>query len=285
MEITGVIGGSGLYELDGFEVTEQKAISTPFGDPSAELVVGTLEDRTVVFLPRHGKDHRFSPSTVPYRANIFAMKTLGVTRIISVSAVGSMKEEIHPGHVVLPDQFIDRTVGRERTFFDDGIAAHVGFGDPVCAPTRAVLKTSVEATDVIAHDGGTYICIEGPQSTRAESLLFRSWGVSVIGMTNLPEARLAREAEICYATIALSTDYDCWHEEEADVTVDAVLETLRTNVANAKQILRNAILAMPTSPSDCGCRTALTGAVMTSREALSDDLRARLAPLIGRIEL
>jgi 5'-methylthioadenosine phosphorylase len=246
VEVTGVIGGSGLYELEGFEVLETKAVETPFGAPSADIIVGTLEGRKVAFLPRHGKDHRFSPSTLPYRANIFALKTLGVTRIISVSAVGSMKEEIHPGHVVLPDQFIDRTVGRDRTFFDDGIAAHVGFGDPVCARVRGTLKGAVSKTDVPFHDGGTYICIEGPQfSTRAESSLFRSWGVSVIGMTNLPEARLAREAEICYATIALSTDYDCWHEEEADVTVESVLERADRSLAVAARTEPTA-LAQPT---------------------------------------
>jgi 5'-methylthioadenosine phosphorylase len=283
MEITGVIGGSGLYELEGFEVAERRAVETPFGAPSAEVIMGELEGRPVAFLPRHGTDHRFSPSTLPYRANIFAFKALGVTRIISVSAVGSMKEEIHPGHVVLPDQFIDRTVGRDRTFFDDGIAAHVGFGDPVCGRVRATLKEAVSQTEVPFHDGGTYICIEGPQfSTRAESNVFRSWGVSVIGMTNLPEARLAREAELCYATIALSTDYDCWHEEEADVTVESVLETLRNNVANAKQIIRNAILALPEESADCACHTALSHAIMTSPESISPEQRAKLAPLIGR---
>lgn len=283
MEVTGVIGGSGLYELEGFEVLETKTVETPFGPPSADIIIGSLEGRKVAFLPRHGKDHQFSPSTLPYRANIFALKILGVTRIISVSAVGSMKEEIHPGHVVLPDQFIDRTVGRDRTFFDDGIAAHVGFGDPVCARVRATLKDAVSKTGVPFIDGGTYVCIEGPQfSTRAESLLFRSWGVSVIGMTNLPEARLAREAEICYATVALSTDYDCWNEEEADVTVASVLETLRKNVTNAKTIIRNAILGLPAESGDCACRSALSYAIMTSPESISQETRRKLAPLIGK---
>jgi 5'-methylthioadenosine phosphorylase len=283
VETTGIIGGSGLYELEGFEITETRPVQTPFGDPSADLVIGTLEGREVVFLPRHGTDHRFSPSTLPYRANIFALKTAGVTRILSISAVGSMKAEIHPGHVVLPDQLIDRTVGRARTFFDDGIAAHVGFGDPICASVRAVLKLAVEKAGVTVHDGGTYICIEGPQfSTRAESLLFRSWGVSVIGMTNLPEARLAREAEICYATIALSTDYDCWHPEHDDVTVESVLATLRSNVSNAKQIVRNAILGLPETDADCACRTALSHAIMTAPEAIGAELRRTLAPLIGK---
>jgi len=280
-EATGVIGGSGLYELEGFEVQERRAVETPFGPPSDELVVGTLEGRTVVFLPRHGRGHRYSPSNLPYRANIHALKQLGVTRVISVSAVGSMKESIAPGHVVFPDQFIDRTLNRPRTFFDDGVVAHVGFGDPVCANLREVLQSAGQASGVPTHAGGTYVCIEGPQfSTRAESQLFRSWGVSVIGMTNLPEARLAREAELCYATIALSTDYDCWHEEEADVSVEGVLATLRKNVENAKGIIRAAILSLPADSSACGCRSALEHAIMTAPDAIPGDARERLKLLI-----
>jgi len=283
MEVTGVVGGSGLYELEGFEVTERKQVETPFGSPSDELVLGELEGRKVAFLPRHGRGHRFSPSTLPYRANIYALKSVGVTRVISVSAVGSMKEEIVPGHIVLPDQLIDRTVGRDRTFFDDGVVAHVGFAEPICPDMRAVLVGAAAKTGVTFHDGGTYVCIEGPQfSTKAESHLFRSWGVSVIGMTNLPEARLAREAELSYATIALSTDYDCWHEEEEAVSVEAVLETIRHNVANARKIVRQAILDLPESTADWPARSALKHAIMTAPEAISAEARQRLGLLIDR---
>ncbi len=282
MELTGVIGGSGLYELEGFEVTERRAVSTPFGVPSDELVLGTLEGRPVAFLPRHGRGHRYSPTTLPYRANIHALKQVGATRVISVSAVGSMREEVAPGHVVLVDQFIDRTVSRPRTFFDEGVVAHVAFAEPICPRLRAVLVGACAKVGVPHHDGGTYVCIEGPQfSTRAESLLFRSWGVSVIGMTNLPEARLAREAELSYATIALSTDYDCWHEEEEAVTVDAVLATLRQNVANARKIIRQAILDLPADTSDWPARSALHNAIMTHPEAIAPETRSRLELLIG----
>jgi 5'-methylthioadenosine phosphorylase len=283
MELTGIIGGSGLYELEGFEVKEERTIETPFGTPSDAVILGELEGRPLAFLPRHGRGHRYSPSNLPYRANIYALKTLGVTRVISVSAVGSMKEAIVPGHVVLVDQFIDRTVGRDRTFFDDGIVAHVGFSDPVCEELRQVLKGAVEKAGVTYHDGGAYVCIEGPQfSTRAESNTFRSWGVSVIGMTNLPEARLAREAEMAYATIALATDYDCWHDDHDDVSVEAVIAVLKQNVHNAKKILREAILAMPetcTSPA----RTALTHAIMTAPDAIPAAAKERLAPLVARV--
>jgi 5'-methylthioadenosine phosphorylase len=285
MDRTGVIGGSGLYELEGFELTEERAVETPFGPPSDKLMMGTLEGREVVFLPRHGRGHRYSPSNLPYRANIYALKTVGVTRIISVSAVGSMKEEIVPGHVVLVDQFIDRTVGRPRTFFDEGIVAHVAFADPISEPLRQVLLGAAAKVEGLkVHDGGSYVCIEGPQfSTRAESHLFRSWGVSVIGMTNLPEARLAREAEIDYATMALSTDYDCWHAEEEAVTVEGVLDTLRKNVANAKLVIRHAILDMPTDTSDWPAREALTHSIMTAPECFPAASREKLAPLLARV--
>jgi 5'-methylthioadenosine phosphorylase len=282
MEVTGVIGGSGLYELPGFKVKERRKVPTPFGDPSDELVIGDLEGRPVVFLPRHGRGHRFSPSEVPYRANIFALKLLGVSRVISVSAVGSMKEEIVPGHVVLPDQFIDRTLGRPRTFFEDGIVAHVGFSDPVCEALRRVLVGAVRECGVTGHDGGTYICIEGPQfSTRAESLLFRTWGVSVIGMTNMPEARLAREAGLSYAPIALATAYDCWHQGHESVSVEAVVAVLHKNVDNARRIVRQAILDLP-PVLESPARTALTHAIMTAKESIPNVVRERLAPLIGR---
>jgi 5'-methylthioadenosine phosphorylase len=280
----GVIGGSGLYELEGFEVRERRALATPFGAPSDELVLGTLEGRELIFLPRHGRGHRFSPSEVPYRANIFAMKQLGVSRIISVSAVGSMKEEIHPGHMVLPDQFIDRTVSRPRTFFDNGIVAHVSFADPTCSDLRKTVLDAAQRENMVVHEGGAYVCIEGPQfSTRAESRVFRSWGVSVIGMTNLPEARLAREAEICYSTLALSTDYDCWHETEEDVSVEVVVATLTKNVENAKKVIRRAILSIDTrTPRACPCSTALRHAIMTRSDAVPMVNKRQLAPLIGR---
>jgi len=280
----GVIGGSGLYELEGFEVRERRAVATPFGAPSDELVLGTLEGREIVFLPRHGRGHRYSPSEVPYRANIFAMKQLSVGRIISVSAVGSMKEEIQPGHIVLPDQFIDRTVDRPRTFFDNGIVAHVAFADPTCAHLRTSLAESARRENVTFHEGGAYVCIEGPQfSTRAESLIHRSWGVSVVGMTNLPEARLAREAEICYATLALSTDYDCWHESEEDVSVEVVVATLTRNVDNARRVIRRAILGVDTkAPRTCPCANALRHAIMTRPDAVPMVNKRQLAPLIGR---
>ena len=284
-ERTGVIGGSGLYDLEGFEVLEELEVKTPFGMPSDKLIVGKLEEREVVFLPRHGRGHRYSPSNLPYRANIYALKSVGVTRIISVSAVGSMKEEIVPGHLVMVDQFIDRTVSRERTFFENGIVGHVMFADPVSEPLRQVLLAAAAKVEGLTyHDGGAYVCIEGPQfSTRAESNTFRSWGVSVIGMTNLPEARLAREAEIDYATIALSTDYDCWHEEEEDVSVAGVLETIRKNVANARKVIRHALLDLPEDTPDWPARNALDGAITAAPEAIPDAVHERLGPILGRV--
>jgi 5'-methylthioadenosine phosphorylase len=280
----GVIGGSGLYELEGFEVRERRSMQTPFGPPSDDLVVGALEGREIVFLPRHGRGHRYSPSEIPYRANLFAMKALGVGRLISISAVGSMKQEIAPGHVVLPDQFIDRTGERPRTFFESGIVAHVPLADPTCAQLRATVRDACDKVGVVRHDGGTYVCIEGPQfSTRAESRVYRTWDTSVIGMTNLPEARLAREAEICYATVALATDYDCWHETEEDVTVEQVLKVLAKNIDNAKKIIRNAIVAIdPKAPRGCVCSTALRHAIMTRPESIPMVKKRALAPLIGR---
>jgi 5'-methylthioadenosine phosphorylase len=282
VEPTGIIGGSGLYDFPGFQVRERRRVETPFGDPSDELVLGDLEGRPVVFLPRHGRGHRFSPSQVNYRANIWALKSVGVTRIISVSAVGSMKEAIRPGHVVVVDQFIDRTVGRARTFFEDGVVAHVAFADPICEQLRQVLLAACKKTGAPHHDRGTYICIEGPNfSTRAESLLFRTWGVSVIGMTNLPEARLAREAELSYATLALATDYDCWHDAHDAVTVEAVIAVLRENVDMAKRIIRQAILDLP-AVNDAPARRALTHAIMTAPDAIPVAAKARLGLLIGK---
>ncbi len=242
----GIIGGSGLYQMEGVEDLQEVRISTPFGEPSDALLIGKVDGIDVAFLPRHGRGHRVAPHEINYRANIWALKSVGVKWILSVSAVGSMREDIHPGELVVVDQFIDRTRTRPSTFFENGVVAHVQVADPVCPVLRKVLVDACgkldEGTRHTFHDGGTYVCIEGPQfSTRAESHLYRSWGAAVVGMTNLPEARLAREAEIAYATLAMATDYDCWHEGHDDVTVDAVIAVMRANVAKAQKVLRHAV--------------------------------------------
>lgn len=283
-EITiGIIGGSGLYEIEGLTDIEEVSFYTPFGAPSDSFVTGRLGDVKLVFLPRHGRGHRLLPSELPYRANIYGMKKLGVQRIISVSAVGSMKEAIEPGHIVIPDQFIDHTLGmRPSTFFGGGVVAHVQFADPVCHDLSRVLGDAARRVGAVVHPGGTYICIEGPNfSTRAESNLYRSWGVDIIGMTNLPEARLAREAEICYSTIALATDYDCWHQTHDDVSIDAILEIIRNNVAMARRIIREAVLSLAAPPS-CACGEALKYAIITDPAVIPADTRRDLEPLIGR---
>lgn len=278
----GIIGGSGLYEMDGLTDIREVRVRTPFGSPSDHLVVGTLDGVSVAFLSRHGRGHRLAPSDINYRANIYALKTLGVSRVISVSAVGSMKETLKPGHVVLPDQFIDLTKRRASTFFEKGIVAHVAFADPVCPAMNRVLHKAALGVEAMVHAGGTYVCIEGPQfSSRAESLLYRQWGVDVIGMTNMPEAKLAREAELCYATMALVTDYDCWHSSENPVTVDMILDTLQKNVALAKRILRTAVRDMA-GPRDCPCGSALAFAIVTAPDRIPAATRKRLAPLIGK---
>lgn len=279
----GVIGGSGLYEIEGLTDLQEVTLNTPFGAPSDNYVTGMLEGVKLVFLPRHGKGHRLLPSEVPYRANIHGMKQLGVQRIISVSAVGSMKEAIAPGHIVIPDQFFDRTQGkRASTFFGDGVVAHVQFADPVCAELSSTLAKAARKVGATVHKGGTYICIEGPNfSTRAESNVFRSWGVDIIGMTNIPEARLAREAEICYATVALATDYDCWHEAHDDVSIDAILEIIRQNVATARNIIKQAAQALRQLPT-CACGEALKYAVITDPARIPAQTRANLELLIGR---
>jgi 5'-methylthioadenosine phosphorylase len=279
----GLIGGSGLYALSGLTGAREVRMSTPFGDPSDSFFVGNVGDKGVAFLARHGRDHRLLPGEINYRANIYAMKVLGIERILSASAVGSMKEAIRPRDVVVPDQFIDRTRGRRATFFGEGIAAHVAFADPICPETRRILFDAAIAAGATAHDGGTYVCMEGPAfSTRAESHLYRSWGVDVIGMTNLTEAKLAREAEICYATLALVTDYDCWHEEEADVSVTGVLENLRANATLAADALRATVLALPATRAACGCGDALLHAIITPKEAITREARARLGVLLER---
>lgn len=280
--VVGVIGGSGLYDIEGLTSTRTVRVCTPFGAPSGAITVGSLEGIRVAFLSRHGRGHLLNPSGINYRANIFALKSLGVSHVISISAVGSMKESIQPGDVVVPDQFIDLTKRRVSTFFDNGVVAHVAFGEPVCAELGQVLLSAGEKVGANLHRSGTYVCMEGPQfSTKAESRLYRQWGVDVIGMTNMPEAKLAREAELCYATLALVTDYDCWHETEEAVTVEAVLGTLHRNVALAKQLLRSAIPSFD-NPIDCPCHRALDNAILTAPNRIPTTARKKLAVLVDR---
>jgi 5'-methylthioadenosine phosphorylase len=282
--VIGVIGGSGLYEIEGLTNLQEVAVETPFGAPSDSYMTGSLGDAELVFLPRHGRGHRLLPSEVNYRANIYGMKTLGVERIISVSAVGSMKEEIVPGQIVIPDQFFDRTQGkRASTFFGDGVVGHVQFADPVCADLSTVLVKSAREVGATVHAGGTYLCIEGPNfSTRAESRIYRSWGVDIIGMTNLPEARLAREAEMCYGTVALATDYDCWHEGHDDVSVEAVIAIIQQNVATAKQIIKTVVQNLTQQPKNCHCDEALKFAIMTDKSLIPLATQEALKPIIGK---
>jgi len=281
-DFLGIIGGSGLYEMEGLEETLVIDVSTPFGDPSDRIVTGVLNGLRMAFLPRHGKGHWILPGDVNYRANIFALKSMGVDAIISVSAVGSMKENIKPGDIVVPHQFIDRTKGRPSTFFGNGIAAHVAFADPVCLSLAGLLAEGAAATGATVHRGGTYLCMEGPQfSTRAESFLYRSWGVDVIGMTNIPEAKLAREAEICYATLALATDYDCWHETEESVSVEGILQIMQKNVENAGEAIRHAALNIA-QKGPCGCGEALKFAIVTVPEAVPEETKKDLEPIIGK---
>lgn len=281
-EIVGVFGGSGLYEMEDLEDVEEVVLSTPFGEPSDAFVTGVLRGTRMAFLPRHGRGHRIGPSEINFRANVWGMKQLGATRIVSVSAVGSMQERIVPGHFVMVDQFFDRTRHRVDTFFQDGIVAHVLFADPVCEHLRQALLEASRGVEVEVHDGGTYLNMEGPQfSTRAESKIYRSWGVDVIGMTNLQEARLAREAELCYATVAMSTDYDCWHEDHDDVTVEGILEVMHKNVDHAKDLIRAVVPALPAERA-CGCGSALQHAIMTARDRIGPEVRDRLGLLIGK---
>ncbi len=282
MRTIGVIGGSGLYDIEGLTDVQRVKLSTPYGEPSDEFFVGKLGDAKMVFLPRHGRGHRILPHEINFRANVWGMKKLGVEWILSVSAVGSLKEEIRPGDIVIPDQFIDRTKSRASSFFGDGVAGHVGFGDPVCSDLAAHVYAAAKHVGARVHQGGTYVVMEGPMfSTRAESNLYRSWGASVIGMTNLPEAKLAREAEICSSTIALSTDYDCWHETEEDVTVEAVVAIIKQNVALAKQIVKGSIERIPERRS-CGCQNAAEHAVRTAPEAIPPAGRERLGIIMNK---
>ena len=278
----GVIGGSGLYELEGLTNVRWRRVRTPFGDPSDEFCTGELEGRPVVLLPRHGRGHRLTPTELNFRANVWGLKSLGVERIVSVSAVGSMKEDIRPLDLVIPGQFVDLTKRRVSSFFGEGIVAHVGMADPVCGQLSDVLDKAARATGSRVHRGGTYVCIEGPQfSTRAESRVYRSWGVDVIGMTNMPEAKLAREAELCYATLALATDYDVWHETHAAVSVEAVVANLLKNVATAKDVLRRVIPSIGAERT-CECEHLLENAVITSPAAFPHATRRRLDLLIGK---
>lgn len=280
----GIIGGSGLYEMEGLSDVQEIKVETPFGDPSDSILLGTLEGTRVAFLARHGRGHRLMPTELPYRANIYAMKMLGVERIISASAVGSLQEQYAPTDIVIPDQFFDRTRGRASTFFGDGIVAHITFSHPVCSHVCEVLAWAAEELGTVkVHRGGTYLCMEGPAfSTLAESRTYRSWGMDVIGMTNLQEAKLAREAEICYATMALVTDYDCWHPDHDAVTVDMVIDYLNRNSANAQRIIRSAVKQLSDATRACKCGLALKNAILTRPEAITPEARKRLSAIIGK---
>ena len=280
-KLLGVIGGSGLYQMKGLEVIEKVTVETPFGSPSDSIIIGELEGVKLAFLPRHGVGHVIPPSDINFRANIFAMKKIGVERIISVSAVGGMKENMPPGHFVVPHQFIDRTYKRISTFFTEGMVGHVSMADPVCLATAGTLFKAAQKAGADAHEGGTYICIEGPQfSSRAESLLYRQWDVDVIGMTNVTEAKLAREAGICYSTLALVTDFDCWHIDEEPVTLEAVLEIMHKNVEQAQKVIKE-LIPMLGSIEPCSCCDAAKFAVVTAPEKIPQKLKDEFSILFG----
>ncbi len=279
----GIIGGSGLYEIEGIKDVKNLTIDTPFGKPSDEFVTGNLEGKDVVFLPRHGKGHRFLPSEINYRANIWGMKSLGVTHLIAISAVGSLREEIVPGHIVLTDQFIDRTKDRPSTFFGNGLVAHLQFGDPTCKHLSGEIAKAAEEVGVTCHKGGTFMCMEGPMfSTRAESEMYRTLGASVIGMTNLQEAKLSREAEFCFSTIALATDYDCWHESEEEVSVDAILEVMKKNVTNTKAILKVLLKNFQPKSPVCQDQSSLQGAILTQPDMIPEQVKKDLEIIVGK---
>ena len=279
----GIIGGSGLYQMEGLKVIEERALETPFGAPSDVYVIGEIGGVRVAFLSRHGRGHRILPSEINYRANIFGFKLLGVHTIISASAVGSMKGSYHPTDIVFPDQFIDRTRHRADTFFGDGIVGHVTFADPICSDVASLTSAAGREAGARVHDRGVYVCVEGPQfSTRAESNLYRSWGVDVIGMTNLQEAKLAREAEMCFAVMALVTDYDCWHETAESVSVEQIFGYLKANAGMAQRILRVAVPRAAARKRDCPCANALQFAIVTDRAQIPPEVKKKLAPIIGR---
>lgn len=281
---TGIIGGSGLYHVEGVEIMDRLEIDTPYGKPSDELLLARIGDHEVVFLPRHDRNHSIPPHKINYRANIYAMKLAGVSRLISVSAVGSLREEIPPGDFVLVDQFVDRTHSRESTFFDGPVVAHVSMADPVCSCLQRKLADACFHADVRTHTSGTYLVMQGPQfSSRAESMLYRSWGMDVIGMTNLPEAKLAREAEICYAVVAMSTDYDCWHEEAEDVTVDSIVATMQGNVAKAQKMLQSFFtMPAPKTACTCACQQSLESGIFADLKAQNDDAIRPIHAIVER---
>jgi 5'-methylthioadenosine phosphorylase len=278
----GIIGGSGLYAMAGLTKTRELRVKTPFGAPSDALVLGTLEGQRVAFLARHGRGHRISPSEINYRANIFALKIVGVEQILSVSAVGSLREELHPLEFLIVDQFIDRTRNRIATFFGDGLVAHVGFDKPTCPRLSKIVAAACERSGVASHSNGTYLCMEGPQfSTLAESRTYRQLGFDVIGMTNLTEAKLAREAEVCYASIAMITDYDCWHPQHDSVAVPDIISNLKKNATNVQKVLRETLLGIG-SVRECKCGAALADAILTDRKLIPAAIKRRLAPIIGK---
>src|SRR6266849_6622570 len=282
----GVIGGSGLYRMEGMSDVEEIAVQTPFGDPSDVITVGKVEGVSMAFLPRHGRGHRISPTEIPVRANIWALKSLGVEWVISVSAVGSLREHIAPRDLIITNQLFDRTKSRVNTFFESGIVVHCTFAEPFCSTlSKLLLDSAHELGDITVHEGGTYVCIEGPLfSTKAEAFVYRSWGMDIVGMTALPEAKLAREAELCYATIACATDYDCWHESEASVTVEMVLGNLNANVTNAQRILRSVAQKIPgdRSANACDCSSALATAIMTDHSRIPAQAKEKYRLLIGK---
>ena len=284
--VIGIIGGSGLYQIDGLVDIEWRKVSSPFGEPSDELCFGTLAGTRVVFLPRHGRGHRIPPSEINFRANIDALKRAGVTELISLSAVGSLKAELPPGTFVLADQFIDRTFARPKSFFGTGLVAHVAFGHPVCGRVGDALAAAGNEAGIVLHRGGTYVCMEGPQfSTLAESNLHRGWGCSVVGMTNMPEAKLAREAELCYATVAMVTDFDCWHPDHDHVTVEMIVGVLLANAERARALVKSVVPLLGAEPGPCpqGCQHALDNALITAPEARDPALMAKLEAVAGRV--
>lgn len=282
----GIIGGSGLYKMDALQDIQEVKVSTPFGDPTDALIVGNLEGATVAFLARHGRNHHLLPSELPFRANIYALKQLGVEYIISASAVGSLQEEVKPLDIVVPDQFIDRTKQRVSTFFGEGIVAHIAFGDPVCPNLASVLSEAIASEDlpgITLHQGGTYVCMEGPAfSTKAESNLYRQWGAKVIGMTNLTEAKLAREAEIAYATMALVTDYDCWHQDHDSVTVEMIVDNLRQNAVNAQKVIKETVKRLQANPPESIAHSALKYAILTPADQIPQATKEKLALLLKK---
>ena len=282
--VLGVIGGSGLYDIEDLQIMDRLDIDTPYGKPSGEIIIGAFDKGiNIAFLARHGKGHKFLPTEVPYMANIYALKKIGVKAVMSVSAVGSLKKEIEPTHVVVPDQIIDRTKLRKSTYFGDGVVGHIGFADPFCMDMSSLIADSAEQCGAAVHRGAAYVCMEGPQfSTRAESHMYRSWGADIIGMTAIPEAKLAREAEICYGTLALATDYDCWHETEDDVSLELVLQYMSKNIILAKKVIKKTAEKFNDKSFKCGCHNAAEFAIFTPKELISQGTKDKLKLLYGK---